>query len=126
MRGAAFFRAKAGRRDSTHAAIRDGLRKLGYLVVDLAGAAGGTYDLLVFSAFGRPTFIECKAPKGKLRDSQVAFARRLDSYDVRHGVARTLDEALVLVGHHVRSRIEANARDVERKADAVVKAMGAQ
>ncbi len=96
-RSKSFLRYRQGNRDANHKQISDGLKKLGYLVVELAGAGDGVPDLLVFTRTGRPTFIEIKVAKAKLRDSQKAFAARLLTYDVAHGVARTLDEALALV-----------------------------
>jgi hypothetical protein len=112
-RSRSFLRYRNGNRDANHAAIASGLRKLGYLVIDLAGAGSGAPDLLVFSRTGRQVFIELKTQKGRLRESQKAFAARLTSYDVAHGVARTLEDALVLVGHDVRARVAANAARVE-------------
>lgn len=102
-RSRSFLRYRNGQRDANHAGIATGLRKLGYLVMDLAGAGNGAPDLMVFARTGRPVFIEVKTAKGKLRESQKAFAARLTSCDVAHGVARTLDEALMLVGHDVRA-----------------------
>ena len=114
-RGRSFMKYRNGSRDKNHAAITKGLRTLGYLVVDLAGAGDGVPDVLVFSRTGALVFIEFKTAKGKLRASQVAFAERLTSYDVRHGVARTLDEALALVGHDARLRAVTRGDEVERR-----------
>lgn len=62
-----------GRRDATHASIRDELRALGASVVDTADVGGSFPDLVV--GFGGATFlVEAKAARGKLSDGQSAFA----------------------------------------------------
>ena len=96
-RSRAWFKQKAGRRDANHAAIRDGLRKLGHFVVDLAAVGDGVPDLLV--APRRPVdermvFIEVKAAKGRLRASQLAWRAEAERRGIRVAVARTLDEAI--------------------------------
>lgn len=119
-RSRSFLRYRNGQRDANHATIANGLKALGYLVIELPGAGKGCPDLLVFSRTGRQVFIEVKTAKGKMRESQVAFAARLTSYDVAHGVARTLDEALALVGHDVRARVSANAAAARARIDAEI------
>jgi hypothetical protein len=46
--------------DANHAAIRDGLRALGWVVYDMSGAGDGLPDLGVSVAPGRPHFLEIK------------------------------------------------------------------
>ena len=104
MRGAAFFRSKAGRRDANHAAIRDGLRKLGHFVQDLAAVGDGCPDLMVIRSAGfsfvagwldaTPVFLELKAGRGKLRASQLAWREQAEARGIRVATVRTLDEAL--------------------------------
>jgi hypothetical protein len=50
----------AKRTDANHSAIRDGLRGLGYVVLDLSGAGDGIPDLAVAVAPGMPHFLELK------------------------------------------------------------------
>lgn len=103
MRDRDFFRRKAGRRDSNHAAIRDGLRKLGHFVVDTAGVGDGVPDLCVYPraawsaiaiALTQPVWLELKAARGKLRESQLAWRGRAAARGLEVRVARTLDEAI--------------------------------
>jgi len=128
MRGPAWFRAKAGRRDATHASVRDGLRKLGHLVADLAGAAGGIADLAVLaprSGWGNEPpawhWLEVKRTKGgKLTPAQVKLRDQWAAKGVEVHVVRSLDEALSVLYPNMRQRIEANARAVHEKAAAVL------
>lgn len=106
-RGPEFFRRKAGRRDANHAAIRDGLRALGHFVDDLAGVGGGVPDLLVWprgyqTIMGweepRPLYIEVKSRKGRLLESQRSWRSAAEARGITVAVARTLDEAIAVVG----------------------------
>jgi hypothetical protein len=63
-----------GRRDSTHATIRDGLRRLGCTVHDTADL-GGDFPDLVVGHRGLTYLLEVKRPGGKLRSGQVAAMR---------------------------------------------------
>lgn len=85
---------RAGRRDTTHAEVRDGLRALGWSVVDLGGAGDGVPDLLVGvgNSIGWPMppppdsrgvvcdgeifAVEVKSSGGRLRASQQELAWR--------------------------------------------------
>ena len=58
-----------GRRDSTHAEIRDELRALGADVIDLGDVGDNVTDLLV-GLCGRDFQVEAKGPKGKLSEGQ--------------------------------------------------------
>lgn len=82
----------AARTDTTHAAVRDGLRALGWSVVDTSAAGvTGFPDLVVGVGSQRLPFppdplargavctgdvflVEVKGPKGKLGDDQKEFA----------------------------------------------------
>lgn len=97
MRGAAFYRAKRGRRDSNHAAIRDGLRALGHFVVDTAGVGDGVPDLCVYPRNGptvRAVWLELKVGRGKERASQFHWRGHAEARGIRVATVRTLDEAL--------------------------------
>ncbi len=63
-----------GRRDSTHAEIRDELRALGASVRD-TGDVGQSFPDLVVGLCGATFLVEAKAAKGKLSDGQSEFAR---------------------------------------------------
>jgi hypothetical protein len=115
----------AKRHDANHKSIVTGLRKLGYFIVDMAPVGGGVLDLLVYDRLQNPVWIELKTAKGKLRESQTAFIAQLERRGIHHGVARTLDEALTLLGHDVRRTIERNAAAVDAKAEAVLLAFNA-
>ncbi len=52
----------AKRVDINHAAIRDGLRLHGWVVLDLSGVGGGVPDLCVLVLPGLSLFLEVKAP----------------------------------------------------------------
>lgn len=52
--------------DANHAVIRDGLRALGWSVLDLSGVGGGVPDLLVQIQPGRSLGIEVKNPEIKI------------------------------------------------------------
>lgn len=64
------MRGIAGRRDSTHAPIRKGLRDRGWSVLDTGDAGNGAPDLIAGKA-GQTYLIECKRPKGRERERQV-------------------------------------------------------
>lgn len=63
-----------GRRDSTHAEIRDELRALGASVVDLGDVGRNIPDLLV-GFCDRDYKVEAKSAKGEQSDGQSEFAR---------------------------------------------------
>lgn len=89
----------AARRDTTHADIRDGLRKAGFSVFD-AGGVGGDFPDLVVGAHGFTFMFEAKSPNGKPSDGQSRFAA-----DWRGGpiaVVYSLEQALAVIIKHVR------------------------
>jgi hypothetical protein len=99
-RSRSFLRYRRGSRDANHVAIRDGLRNLGHEVIDLAPVGDGVADLEVFRFLGagiwslKPTFLELKVGKGKLRESQLAWRERAASRGIRVRTVTTLAEAL--------------------------------
>lgn len=78
----------ARRVDRNHAAVRDGLRRLGYRVFDCSRLGGGFPDLLVL-ACGRLVLLEVKMPgEGLTRDEEVFHSLFPVS------IVRNVDEAL--------------------------------
>lgn len=63
-----------GRRDSTHADIRDELRALGASVFDTADM-GSSFPDLVVGVAGSTFLVEAKSAKGDLSDGQATFAQ---------------------------------------------------
>lgn len=97
MRGPSWHKSKAGKRDPQHAAIRDALEKLGHIVADLGGAAGGVPDLAVLprgANAGEWRWLEVKADKGTLTPTQELLHAAWLAKGVKVHVVRTLDEAL--------------------------------
>lgn len=91
----------AGRRDTTHAGIRDALRAAGWSVYD-AGGVGGSFPDLVVGAAGLTFLVECKAGGGQLSAGQIKFAR-----DWRGGpviVARSAEDALAAISDRIAKR----------------------
>ena len=71
-----------------------------YVLIDLRPVQGcppGTSDLL-FIGSGNVAFIECKDDKGTLRLEQERFLNLMQSYGHRAGVARSVDDALKIIG----------------------------
>jgi hypothetical protein len=62
-----------GRRDNTHAEVRDELRALGASVVDNGDAGNGEPDLIVGSRRELMRYVEAKSATGKLTPKQVKF-----------------------------------------------------
>lgn len=59
----------------------------------------GTPDLMGFrKSDGKMFFIEVKTAKGKLSKEQKEFAEFIKDYPVLYGVARSVDDALRIVG----------------------------
>ena len=107
----------AKKRDGNEREIIDGLEKLGASVEQL-----DCIDLLVEYPKQSKRFHLLEVKRGKsarLTPAQVAFRRRFTFH-----VVLCLEDALVAVGIlDMRARIERNAREVERKAAAVVESM---
>lgn len=126
----AFHRQRMGKRDANHAKVRDGLRKLGLLVADLAGAGDGIADLCVLRNIqpGQGAalwcWLEVKTAKGTLTPAQVELRAAWAARGVTVHVVRSLEEALAVLYPNVRARVEANARAVNQQAAATVAAMG--
>ena len=76
--------------DGSHAEIRDGLRKLGWLVLDAARMTQGGPDLIALTPEGVVRLFEVKAPHGRLRPRQRAL--QAQGWPIR--VVETLEQAL--------------------------------
>ena len=63
----------AKRVDNTHAEVRDGLRELGYYVIDMSKVGDDFPDLLVVSKSGVIVLLEVKTPGEYPTEGQVAF-----------------------------------------------------
>lgn len=63
------------------------------------GLPRGYPDLFGFRhSDGKVFFIECKNETGRLRPDQVKFAQIISAFPVLYGVARSVDDALRIVG----------------------------
>ena len=60
----------------------------------------GTSDLVFFGNNGTTAFIECKDHKGKTREDQEHFIKIMKSYGYRAGVARSVEDALKIIGEN--------------------------
>lgn len=60
----------------------------------------GFSDLLFVGTDGRVAFVECKDSKGKLRPEQERFLKLMQSYGHRAGVARSVEDALKIIGEN--------------------------
>ncbi|MCH5463222.1 VRR-NUC domain-containing protein [Secundilactobacillus sp. HBUAS58055] len=61
----------------------------------------GTPDLLGFRhSDGKMFFVEVKNQIGRLRPDQIRFAKFIRQYPVLYGVARSVDDALEIVGEY--------------------------
>lgn len=86
------------RRDANHQDIREGLRKAGYLVLDLGAVGRGCPDLLV-AGHGRMVLLEVKdgskPPSARrLTPDEEAFHRQWGRHAI---VVTSLEEALAAV-----------------------------
>lgn len=63
------------------------------------GLPKGFPDLFGFrKSDGKIFFIECKNETGKLRAEQKQFANTIKKWPVLYGVARSVDDALAIIG----------------------------
>ena len=72
-----------------------------YVLTDLRlvkGCPEGTSDLLYIGE-NTAAFIECKDDKGTVRPEQEKFINVMKAYGHRAGVARSVEEALEIIGH---------------------------
>ena len=85
----------AKRVDLNHADIRDGLKALGWDVLDLSGVGGGVPDLCVWLSPGRSLFLEVKRADIKKAEQAMTPAQeewwRFNWRSTR--IVQTLEEA---------------------------------
>jgi hypothetical protein len=125
-RGPAWFRAKKGRRDGPHAAVRNGLRDLGFFVADTAGSLE-VLDLFTYDRGSNPWWIEVKRAdgKGELTPAQVKFIAELERRGHSWAVVKSLDEALEALGADMRRAVERNAAATRARIDDEVRRLEA-
>lgn len=63
----------------------------------IQGCPEGTPDLL-FLGENNVAFIECKDDKGKARDKQRKFIEIMQRYGIKAGIARSVEDALEIIG----------------------------
>lgn len=61
----------------------------------------GTADLMFIGRNGKVAWIECKDGKGKLRPEQEQFLKVMREYGYAAGVARSVEDALKIVGVNI-------------------------
>lgn len=87
--------------DANHADIRDGLRKMGYEVLDLSVAGAGVPDLAVKIGFGHVHFLEIK--DGAKVKSQQKLTPEQEAWNYyAHSITskvNSLDEAINAICH---------------------------
>ena len=84
------MRRRAARADANQAEIVEGLRRLGYSVLD-ASAVGGGFPDLVVGKNGVTFLLEIKTAKGKLNPLQLKWHA---NWRGRVAVARSLEDAI--------------------------------
>jgi len=111
--GSAAVTRLAARQDTTHGAIRDGLRALGMLVIDTSSAGYGLPDMIVGARNGTSglwIFVEAKGPRGHLTVRQRDIADAADKAGAPYVVARALDEALAGIEAAIGREVGAHLR----------------
>ena len=76
-------------------------KKYGYILKDIRPISlcgKGTPDLLFIGAKGEVAFIEVKDKKGRVGEDQKRFLEIMKQYGYRAGVARSVEEALEIIG----------------------------
>ena len=76
-------------------------RRNQYILTDLRVIAlcpKGTADILFIGPDGTVAFIEIKDDKGRIREEQEQFVRLMRSYGHKAGIARSVDDALKIIG----------------------------
>ena len=76
-------------------------KRYGYILKDIRPVAlcgKGTPDLLFIGANGQVAFIEVKDDKGRVREDQKRFLEVVGRYGYRVGIARSVEDALQIIG----------------------------
>lgn len=89
---------RASKVDRNHQAIVEALRQVGCEVLSLARVGSGAPDLLVLFR-GQLYLFEVKMGREKLREAQIAFARR---WYPAVSLVRSVDDALAAIGAQSR------------------------
>ncbi|GHU43908.1 hypothetical protein FACS1894111_10300 [Clostridia bacterium] len=58
------------------------------------GMPKGFADVMLVRTDGVACFVECKADNGKLSEEQERFIERMQTFNAKAGVARSVDDAL--------------------------------
>ena len=72
-----------------------------YVLINLRPVKGcpeGTPDVLFLGENSNVAFIECKTQKGAAREKQKFFAELMRKYNIKHGIARSIEDALKIIG----------------------------
>ena len=72
-----------------------------YVLVNLRPVQGcpeGTSDLLFLGEKNNIAFIECKTKKGSAREKQKRFIEIMHSYGIKADLARSVEDALKIIG----------------------------
>ena len=72
-----------------------------YVLVNIRAVQGcpeGTPDLMFLGENNNVAFIECKTKKGSMREKQKTFAEILRRFKIKHGIARSVEDALKIIG----------------------------
>lgn len=77
VKGLPYLRLESGDKDKAHRG---------------RGATVGCPDIAILLPTGHTLWVETKAPKGRLRESQMVFAARCAQFGVPHVVARKLED----------------------------------
>lgn len=64
------------------------------------GCPEGTPDLLFLGENNNVAFIECKDDKGTIREKQEKFINIMHRYGIRAGIARSVIDALKIIGRN--------------------------
>jgi Holliday junction resolvase len=95
----------ASKVDSTHASIRDGLRKAGFSVFDTSKLGAGFVDLVV-GKWGQTYLVEVKTPRGRKTALQRLGAAQAAFRDTWNGgpviAAYSLQDAIYAVNMHLK------------------------
>jgi len=86
---------RAARVDANHGDIRECLRKLGWLILDLSRVGQGCPDLLGWRAGYGFALFELKMPRGKVTMDQLKFVAK--GWPVV--ILRSVDDAVVFTKH---------------------------
>lgn len=82
------------RTDANHSTIRDGLRAVGYQILDMHDVGRGFPDLLAVCKTGQIVLLEVKTASGKLNAEETEF---FDRFRGPARIVRSLEDAITLM-----------------------------